>query len=66
MNERRRSFFVRLWRERPVGAVDGIVVVILILICLTIVVYSLNMFGDAVQDLLDPRLRGGQGSYGGR
>ena len=33
-------------------------------IFLTIVVYSLNMFGDAVRDLLDPRLRGGQGSYG--
>jgi len=32
----------------------------------TIVVYSLSMFGDAVRDLLDPRLRGGQGSYGGR
>ena len=31
---------------------------------LTVVVYSLNMFGDAVRDLLDPRLRGGQGSYG--
>ncbi len=31
---------------------------------LTIVVYSLNMFGDALRDLLDPRLRGGQGSYG--
>jgi len=31
---------------------------------LTLVVYSLNMFGDAVRDLLDPRLRGGQGSYG--
>ena len=27
---------------------------------LTIVVYSLNMFGDALRDLLDPRLRGGQ------
>ena len=33
-------------------------------ICLTIVVYSLNMFGDALRDLLDPRLKGGQGSYG--
>ena len=33
-------------------------------LCLTIVVYSLNMFGDAVRDLLDPQLRGGQGSYG--
>ncbi len=31
---------------------------------LTIVVYSLNMFGDAMRDLLDPRLRGGQGRYG--
>ena len=27
---------------------------------LTIVVYSLNMFGDALRDLLDPRLRGGE------
>ena len=25
---------------------------------------SLNMFGDALRDLLDPRLRGGEGSYG--
>ncbi len=31
---------------------------------LTITVYSLNMFGDAMRDLLDPRLRGGEGSYG--
>ncbi|MDE0448105.1 MAG: ABC transporter permease [Spirochaetaceae bacterium] len=28
-------------------------------LCLTVVVYCLNMFGDAVRDLLDPRLRGG-------
>ena len=33
-------------------------------LCLTVTVYSLNLFGDAVRDLLDPRLRGGQGSYG--
>jgi peptide/nickel transport system permease protein len=33
-------------------------------LCLTLVVYCLNMFGDAVRDLLDPRMRGGQGSYG--
>ncbi len=33
-------------------------------LCLTIVVFSLNMFGDAMRDLLDPRLRGGEGSYG--
>ena len=29
-------------------------------LALTITVYSLNMFGDAMRDLLDPRLRGGQ------
>ena len=33
-------------------------------LCLTIVVYCLNMFGDAVRDLLDPRLRGGVGRLG--
>ena len=27
-------------------------------ICLTIVVYSINVFGDALRDLLDPRMRG--------
>ena len=32
--------------------------------CLTTVVYCLNMFGDAVRDLLDPRLRGGGGRLG--
>ena len=29
-------------------------------LCLTIVIYSLNMFGDSLRDLLDPRLRGGE------
>ncbi|GAH85409.1 unnamed protein product, partial [marine sediment metagenome] len=29
-----------------------------------IVVYGVNVFGDAVRDLLDPRLRGGIGRYG--
>ena len=33
-------------------------------LCLTIVVYSLNMFGDTVRDLLDPRLKGGVGRLG--
>ena len=33
-------------------------------VCLTVVFYSLNMFGDAVRDLLDPRLRGRLGRYG--
>jgi peptide/nickel transport system permease protein len=32
-------------------------------VALTIVVYGINMFGDAMRDLLDPRLRGGIGSY---
>ena len=46
-------------------------------VCLTVVVYRLNMFGDAVRhpdeapsecrlDLLDPRLRGRLGRYGAR
>ena len=30
-------------------------------LALTITIYSLNMFGDAMRDLLDPRLRGGEG-----
>ena len=33
-------------------------------LCLTITVFSLNMFGDALRDLLDPRLRGGGGRLG--
>ncbi|MBW2060335.1 MAG: ABC transporter permease [Deltaproteobacteria bacterium] len=32
-------------------------------LALCIVVYSVNMLGDAVRDILDPRLRGGLGSY---
>ncbi len=33
-------------------------------VALAIVVYGINMFGDAVRDLVDPRLRGGAGRYG--
>ena len=29
-------------------------------LCLTIVVFGMNMFGDGMRDLLDPRLRGGE------
>ena len=29
-------------------------------LCLTVVVYCFNMLGDAMRDLLDPRLRGGE------
>jgi peptide/nickel transport system permease protein len=32
-------------------------------LALAVVVYGVNMFGDAVRDLLDPRLRGGIGRY---
>ncbi len=32
-------------------------------LALTTVVYGVNMFGDAVRDLLDPRLRGGSGRF---
>ncbi len=39
----------RLVGERPLGAASAVVV------------YCLNMFGDAVRNLLDPRLRGGGG-----
>lgn len=34
-------------------------------VALSIVVYGANMFGDALRDLLDPRLRGGLGRYTG-
>ena len=33
-------------------------------LALTITVYSFNMFGDALRDLLDPRLRGSSGRLG--
>ena len=29
-------------------------------LALATVIYGVNMFGDAVRDLLDPRLRGGE------
>ena len=32
-------------------------------VALSLAVYSVNIFGDAVRDLLDPRLRGGLGRY---
>ena len=34
-------------------------------VALSVVVYGVNMFGDALRDLLDPRLRGGMGRYSG-
>ena len=32
-------------------------------LCISLMVFSASMFGDAVRDLLDPRLKGGVGSY---
>lgn len=34
-------------------------------LALCIVVYGMNMLGDAIRDLLDPRLKGGLGRYSG-
>ena len=34
-------------------------------VALAIVVFGINMLGDAVRDILDPRLRGSSGRYGG-
>ena len=34
-------------------------------LALASVVYGINMFGDALRDILDPRLRGSAGRYGG-
>ncbi len=35
-------------------------------VALTIAVFGINVFGDALRDLLDPRMRGGTGGFGGR
>ncbi len=35
-------------------------------IALALVVYSMSMFGDALRDILDPRLKGGVGRFGRR
>jgi peptide/nickel transport system permease protein len=35
-------------------------------VALSLVIYGINMFGDAIRDLLDPRLRGGVGGMGER
>ncbi len=32
-------------------------------VCISLMVFSASMFGDAVRDLMDPRLKGGVGSY---
>lgn len=32
-------------------------------VCIALAVFSFNMFGDALRDMLDPRLRGARGGY---
>ncbi len=34
-------------------------------LALSIAVYGINMLGDALRDILDPRMRGGAGRYSG-
>jgi len=34
-------------------------------LALSVVIFGINMLGDALRDILDPRLKGGLGSYGG-
>lgn len=34
-------------------------------VALSLVVYAINLLGDGVRDILDPKLRGGVGRYGG-
>lgn len=34
-------------------------------LAISVVVYGINVFGDAIRDLLDPRMRGGVGRYSG-
>lgn len=34
-------------------------------VALALVIYGINVLGDAVRDILDPRLKGGLGRYGG-
>ena len=46
------------------GAREGALLALWPGLCIAIVVYGINMFGDALRDLLDPRLRGGAGRYG--
>jgi len=33
-------------------------------LAISMAVFGFNMLGDALRDLLDPRLRGGEGRYG--
>ncbi|MCD8145106.1 MAG: ABC transporter permease [Oscillospiraceae bacterium] len=35
-------------------------------VCIALMVFGATMFGDAVRDLLDPRLKGGVGTYNGK
>ena len=53
------------WQCSPEYALAGPRLALWPGVSLTLVAYSLNMFGDAVRDLLDPRPRGGRGKSSG-
>ena len=50
-NQGRANMFIAPWLSIYPG------------ILITLMVFGANMFGDAVRDLMDPRLKGGVGSY---
>ncbi len=50
-NQGKSYMFVAPWLAFAPGAAIGLTV------------FAANMFGDGVRDLLDPRLKGGVGSY---
>ena len=53
------------WQCSPEYALAGPRLALWPGVSLTLVAYSLNMFGDAARDLLDPRPRGGRGKSSG-
>lgn len=53
MQDRARHHLVTSWW---LGVFPGVAI--------TLAVFSINMFGDGLRDLLDPRLRGGRGGFG--
>lgn len=50
-NQGRANMFIAPWLSIYPG------------VAITLMVFGANMFGDAVRDLMDPRLKGGVGSY---
>ena len=61
--------WVRLVREKPLGAIGAVLVLWLVLmaiwpgIALSLAVFGFNMLRAALRDVLDPRLRGAGGRF---